>query len=243
MRAIEIVDPAPIVDRNPVRRIVRRFSERARAKRAEIFRSTFTIDQNTRILDLGYGGQANIKTVLEGTAARASNVYIADIDEAGVQRGSRKYGFVPVVIDETGPLPFPDQFFDIVYCSSVIEHVTVPKSKVWSTWSGRDFKRISLARQSDFAREIMRVGKRYFVQCPYKHFPIESHSLMPLFGWLPRFILIPALRVTNALWIKSTSPDWHLLNKRQMMQLFDGAQLVEEKVLGMTKSIMAVKDI
>jgi hypothetical protein len=242
MGAIEIANSAPAIDRNPVRRIVRHFSERARARRAEIFRQTFTIDQNTRILDLGYGGQANIKTVLEGTAAKPSNVYIADIEEAEVSRGSRKFGFVPVVIEETGPLPFPDQFFDIVYCSSVIEHVTLPKSEVWTTWSGRDFSRISLARQREFAREIMRVGKQYFVQCPYKHFPLESHSLMPLFGWLPRWMLIPALRVTNAVWIKSTSPDWHLLNKRQMMQLFDGAKLVEEKVLGMTKSIMAVKD-
>lgn len=55
------------------------------------------------------------------------SVYIADIDVELVEKGSRKYGFVPVIISESGALSFEDKFFDIVYCSSVIEHVTIIK--------------------------------------------------------------------------------------------------------------------
>ena len=31
------------------------------------------------------------------------------------------------MLDESGRLPFPDDHFDIIFCSSTIEHVTVDK--------------------------------------------------------------------------------------------------------------------
>jgi len=43
-----------------------------------------------------------------------SNVYIADIDQVTITEGSEKYGFTPVLISESGGLPFPDAFFDCV---------------------------------------------------------------------------------------------------------------------------------
>jgi hypothetical protein len=36
-------------------------------------------------------------------------------------------------------------------------------------------------------------------------------------------------------------PDWHLLNRRQFASMFEDAQIREEKWLGLTKSLMAVK--
>ena len=54
--------------------------------------------------------------------------------------------------------------FDIIYSNSVIEHV------------GRE-------RQKEFANEIMRVGKKYWVQTPYKHFPVEPHFVFPFFQY------------------------------------------------------------
>ena len=50
---------------------------------------------------------------------------------------------------------------------SVIEHVTLPKSEVWTTRSGKEFRERSLAHQRAFAREIQRVGRQFFVQTPY----------------------------------------------------------------------------
>ena len=102
-------------------------------KRASIFRDKFHIDKNTRILGLGSeGGGSNINFVLKGKSISPGNVYIADIDRILVNKGALRYGFTPVVVDESGRLPFDDGFFDIVYCSSVIEHVTAPKNIIWS---------------------------------------------------------------------------------------------------------------
>ena len=63
-------------------------------------------------------------------------------------------------------LPFADREFDLVYCSSVIEHVAP-------------------ARRAAFAAELRRVGRGWFVQTPAYSFPIEPHSLLPGAHWLP----------------------------------------------------------
>lgn len=226
---------------NPITKFIKSCSSRARARRAQIFRDNFDVDENTKILDLGSETGSNINNVLRGTQAQKENIYIADIQEELVQKGSLEFGFVPVIINESGGLPFEDNYFDIVYCSSVIEHVTVSKGKVWKLYSGRIFKEESRARQKEFAEELKRLGKQYFVQTPYRYFPIESHSWLPFIAWLPRRLLIIILRFTNLFWIKKTSPDWYLLNKLEMRKLFADANIIEEKAFGLTKSIMAVK--
>ncbi|WP_228061055.1 MULTISPECIES: class I SAM-dependent methyltransferase [unclassified Coleofasciculus] len=62
---------------------------------------------------------------------------------------------------------FEDNEFDVVFSNSVIEHVG-------------DYE-----EQHKMANEVMRVGKRYFVQTPNFYFPIEPHFVLPLFQFLP----------------------------------------------------------
>jgi SAM-dependent methyltransferase len=226
---------------NPITKLVKSISKKARKKRAIVFRNSFTIDENTKILDLGSETGSHIHSVLQGTRYNPRNVYIADIDSHYVEKGANRYGFVPLIINESESLPFEDGFFDIVFCSSVIEHVTVPKDQVWSLCSGKEFKNISSRRQQVFADEIQRLGKQYFVQTPYRHFIIESHCWLPFIAWMPRRILIPMLSFTNRFWVKKTRPDWYLLNRKQMHSLFNDARIVSEKTFGFTKSILAIK--
>ena len=226
---------------NAIIRVFRRSSARARERRAALFRGAFPLDGNTRILDLGSESGTNIRLVLSGTLVTPQNTYIADIDQQLVARGAQQFGFQPVVVGENGRLPFPDGYFDIVYCSSVIEHVTLPKNEVWSTKSGKEFRERSLAHQAAFAREIQRVGRQFFVQTPYRWFVIEAHSWLPFVGWLPRELVVPILKFSRKFWPKWTAPDWHLLNKRQLAGMFEGAEIRDEKWCGLTKSIMAVK--
>lgn len=224
-----------------VKRIVDRIRVRARAKRAAVFRKSFHIGAGTRILDIGSEDGSAIAAVLEGSGVIPENVYIADIDAAAVARGSQRYGFKSVPIPESGRLPFEDSFFDIVYCSSVIEHVTLPKTRVWEEVSGTRFREVARKRQQGFAAEIRRLGKAFFVQTPNKWFPVESHTWLPFVGYLPRRLLVPLLRLTNRIWVKRTTPDWHLLTESEMRSLFPDATIQRERVAGLTKSIMAIK--
>jgi SAM-dependent methyltransferase len=213
----------------------------ARARRAGVFREAFALGPATRILDIGSEDGSAIAAVIEGTPVRPPNVYIADIDEARVCEGARRFGFVPVPIPESGRLPFADRYFDIVYCSSVIEHVTVPKAQIWQVRSGRDFRARARPRQHEFAREIRRLGKGYYVQTPNRWFPIESHTWLPLVGWLPRPWQVRVIAISNRCWIKRTSPDWHLLTARELRALFPGAEIRRERFMGLTKSLMAIR--
>lgn len=219
------------------------FRARARAGRASVFRRHFRLGPDSRVLDIGSENGTAIAAVLQGAGVAPGNVYIADIDREAVEGGHRLYGFSPVVIPESGRLPFDDGFFDVIYCSSVIEHVTVPKADVWAVRSGREFRRIADERQTEFAREIRRLGRGYFVQTPNRWFPIESHTWLPFVGYLPRHLLVLLLALTNRFWIKRTAPDWRLLSTREMRRLFPEARIVRERVWGMTKSIMAIKGL
>ncbi|BAU48111.1 methyltransferase [Sulfurifustis variabilis] len=219
------------------------FRARARAGRAHVFRSRFRLGPGSKVLDIGSEDGSSIAAVLQGAGIAPGNVYIADIDVESVERGRRLFGFTPVVIPESGRLPFDDGFFDVVYCSSVIEHVTLPKTAVWTLRSGREFRRIADERQAEFASEIRRLGRGYFVQTPNRWFPIESHTWLPFVGYLPRRLLVPLLGVTNRVWVKRTSPDWRLLSIAEMRRLFPEARIVRERVWGMTKSIMAIKGL
>lgn len=226
---------------NPISTMVKFLSQKARKKRASIFRDAFVLSESTKILDLGSESGSHIKAILQNTPVKSENVYIADINPELIQTGKDTFGFNPVLIGESEKLPFTDGYFDIVYCSSVIEHVTIPKEQVWSIRSGENFKTLSLTRQKEFALEIQRIGKQYFVQTPYIYFPIESHSWLPFLAWLPRQLYIPILKFTNSFWVKKTNPDWNLLNKKEMSILFKNARIVPEKWFGLIKSIMAIK--
>lgn len=225
-----------------IEKIVNRVRAQARGKRARIFAENFTITSETRVIDIGSEDGSAIARVLAGTCVRPQNVFIADINEAFVKAGQNQYGFTPIVIPESGTLPFPDQFFDVVYCSSVIEHVTIPKNEVWGVRSAREFMERALAQQAVFAREIRRLGKAYFVQTPNKWFPVESHTWLPFVGYLPRRLLIPILRITNRVWVKRTTPDWYLLTARDMRVFFPDAVILREHFFGLTKSLMAIKN-
>lgn len=222
-------------------RFAHSFSANARAKRAGWFRDTFAIGETTRILDLGSENGENIHSVLAGTGCAATNVFIADIDPDAVKTGAARFGYNPVVLGESGRLPFDEGFFDIVYCSSVLEHVTVPKDEVWKIRSGKEFDTVAEAAQRAFAAEIIRVGRGFFVQTPARGFPIESHSWLPFAAQLPRPLQVQVLGLANRFWVKQTIPDFRLLNKKEFAKLFPGAEIRCERSGGMVKSLVAIK--
>ena len=224
-----------------ITKIVTFLMHHVRAKRSRIFLGCFSYTSKTRILDLGSGDGSHIASIIKKTPVMPENIYIADIDEILVAKGHKNFGFNPVTIPEFGKLPFADKYFDIVFCSSVIEHVKIPKAKVWKVPSGKNFKKLASLSQQKLAAEIVRIGKGYFVQTPNKWFPIECHSWLPFVSYLPRGLLIPFLRLSNRIWVKKTSPDWCLLSCADVKHLFPDAEIFTEKFLGLTKSIMAIK--
>jgi SAM-dependent methyltransferase len=117
--------------------------------------------------------------------------------------------------DPAEGLPYADGEFDLVYCSSVIEHVPGP-------------------RRQAFAAELRRVGRGWFVQTPAYSFPIEPHSLLPAAHWLPS-----GLR--RRYWRLGAAGEWEdieLLRRGELEALFGPARA--ERVAGLVKSWVCV---
>jgi ubiquinone/menaquinone biosynthesis C-methylase UbiE len=220
---------------NPLLTLRRAYSDRARNKRAQMFRSFFPDLRGEAVLDLGGGKGEHIARVLPGHA----NITIADYDETHLEIARTKFGYRCVRMDGAERLQFDDGAFDIVYCNSVIEHVTGPRDIVLNIREKSRFEAMGWEHQQRFAAEIRRIAKSYFVQTPYKWFPIESHTITPSFvQWLPRPAQLACYRAVPK---KRTTPDFRLLTISEMRRLFPDADIVFERSLGMVKSIIAVK--
>lgn len=140
-----------------------------------------------------------------------------DMDITGVDLVERPdYPGPFVLADAAEGLPFAEEEFDFVYCSSVIEHVAPP-------------------RRAAFATELRRVGKGWLVQTPALSFPIEPHSLLPAAHWLP-----PGLR--RHYWRLGAAGGWEeisLLKRAELEELFGPA--LPERVGPLAKSWVCVR--
>jgi ubiquinone/menaquinone biosynthesis C-methylase UbiE len=134
-----------------------------------------------------------------------------------------------VVGDARNMLNFQSNEFDIVFSNSVIEHVG------------------SYHEQRQMANEVMRVGKKYFVQTPYLFFPIEPHFIFPLFQFFPINLRVWLLTNFSLGWYGKVVPQQkakeivtsiRLLSQREFVNLFPKAKLYKEKLFGLTKSLI-----
>jgi hypothetical protein len=219
-------------------RLALAYSERARARRGRLFRELLPLTDDDRLLDLGSEDGSHIA----GLIPFRRNVWIADIAAEALARGAERYGFHTTLLDETGRLPFPDGHFDCVFCSSVIEHVTVDKDALDDYPTQAAFRSAAWERQRILAAEIARVGRRFFVQTPHRWFPIESHTWLPVVVvLLPRRAQIRLIASLNRWWPKRTAADFSLLTTSEMEALFPGAEIFRERSFGMTKSLIAIR--
>lgn len=125
-----------------------------------------------------------------------------------------------------------DNSYDLVHSNSVIEHV--------GNWH----------RMRAMASHVRRLAPSYFVQTPNFWFPFEPHFRCPIFHWLPEQVRYRLLLTFNlGFGGRQHSVDAAmesvqsacLLDARQFATLFDDADIVRERVLLMTKSLMVIR--
>jgi hypothetical protein len=191
-----------------------------RVKRFQLFLERLQVKSTDRILDVG--GRAE---TWEGTGLEGS-VTLLNVEHSE----NRREPFRRITADACEMSALPDRSFDVVFSNSVIEHVG-------------DFD-----RQQKMAREVQRVSAKYWVQTPYKHFPLEPHFLFPFYQYLPRSSRIAVGKIWPFSHAKVLGLDpvreadniW-LLNRRQFTSLFNDAVILDERFGGMTKSLVAAR--
>ena len=191
------------------------------------------------ILDLGGGNGSHFNSVLPDH----QNVVVADHWEPDLAQASDMFGYETVRLDGSDDrLPFKDGEVDIVFCSSVIEHVTGPKDEMVAMNDAKAFADRAWKHQTKFAQEIRRISKGYFVQTPHRRFPIEHHTYLPQpIIYFPRPFQRRLLKTIAPVWPADVQPDWRLLDETEMIELFPDSELVLEKSGGFVKSVTAVR--
>jgi len=180
------------------------------------------------IIDVG--GTQQYWNIVDPDYLTSRNVSITVVNLAGSPMPTDNGPFTFVEGDGC-QLDFADGAFDIAHSNSVVEHV--------GDW----------AHMVRFAGELKRVARHYFVQTPNWWFPIEPHSLCPLFHWLPKPWEISLVRHFKlGHWPRARSVDEavrivesaRLLNKPMMRELF-GDQIIVERIMFLPKSLIAVR--
>lgn len=129
-------------------------------------------------------------------------------------------------------LPFKKGEFDLVFSNSVIEHVGSKKN------------------QKIFAEQVKKISDKYIVQTPSFWFPLEPHSLIPFFQFIPhhlRAILIMIFNINYFPKSKSykealkVSRSTIMLTKKEFRALFPEGELYTEKLFGLPKSYTVIK--
>ncbi|WP_336966206.1 methyltransferase domain-containing protein [Sphingobium aquiterrae] len=127
---------------------------------------------------------------------------------------------------------FADNSFDIVHSNSVIEHV--------GQWP----------EVEAMAREVRRLAPHYYLQTPNIAFPYEPHFRSLFIHWYPEPIRAAMLLRRARGFIKKQADmngamleiqAINLLSTRQMAHLFPDARIEHERILGFSKSIIAIR--
>jgi ubiquinone/menaquinone biosynthesis C-methylase UbiE len=192
-----------------------RLQYRSRRRKFELFMNVLRPTAQDLVLDCG-GGDSSYFEALYPWPER---IVVLDIARANQQPGAS----MPVCADGLY-LPFRDQTFDIIWSNAVVEHVG-------------DF-----TRQRQFARELRRVGRSYFVTTPWKGFPIELHYKLPLYQFVPKIAQRWLSRRYAIGWYpKGQWEDINLLWQRQLQLLFPDARVFKHQITPWPETLIAYR--
>jgi hypothetical protein len=109
---------------------------------------------------------------------------------------------------------------EVAFSNSVIEHLG------------------SFEQQVEFAAELQRVGKRFFLQTPNKWFPIEPHYLFPMFQFFPVSVQRWLHTHFDIGTFRKTDPfgTIRLMSKSELRRIFPNARVVPERIGPFVKS-------
>jgi hypothetical protein len=198
--------------------------ERWRSGRWERFAETFTDIDSMSVIDLGGTAEA-----WRRAPVRPASLHIVNLapEAADVPAWIR--------VDQADACNLPTHIssgrYDLVFSNSVIEHV-----------GGH-------SQRQRFADAIHALADRHWVQTPYRYFPVEPHWLFPGFQFLPlaaraRISLHWPLAHSHASNREEgvrQAMGVELLSHTEMVFYFPNSTIWNERVLGLVKSLVAIK--
>jgi hypothetical protein len=185
-----------------------------RLKRMNEMLSLMQLPQNARIIDLGG------TTELWESINHDYHITLVNLStHQQIITNPKKYEFL---IGDACDLHriFKDNSFDMVFSNSVIEHV------------GDE------SRQAQFAAEVHRLSRAFWIQTPSPVFPLEAHTAVPFYWSLPtrwRENMLTRWSETYPAWVEMLR-ETRVLSRKRMIELFPNAMQKTERFLCIEKS-------
>ena len=201
--------------------------ERMRVARWERFRRCFPGIENMSVLDLGGTAEMWLRAPV-----RAKHVHLINLEEHPAELPDWITAEVADVTDEAVAAELgANGGYDLVFSNSTIEHV-----------GGHSQRR-------KFVSAVESLAPLHWIQTPYRYFPVEPHFVAPGFQFLPLAARARLVRRWPLVHSRPDSPESamdaviniELLTRTEMRYLFPGSVLLSERVLGVPKSLIAVR--
>jgi hypothetical protein len=202
-------------------------SNRMRAKRFEYFNQLFDrLPKPIRMLDVG--GTVRFWECRGWTERSDVDITLLNL----VEEESTSKNIHSTVGDATALDCYNDGDFDVVFSNSVIEHL------------------FTFDSQRAMASEVARVGKAFWIQTPNYWFPIEPHFHWLGWQWYPRSVRVAMIQrikcghrgpCSTKQAAEAAVDEVRLMSHREMQEVFPKAQIWRERVLGATKSLVAIQ--
>ena len=207
--------------RNHYIRLLRHFSRRSRFKKFELFEAVLEPRPADRILDIGASGRVFTTYSFEDFYSHPERITGGGVDFEEVRTARLEHPRSRYIVLDGCSLPFPDQSFDIVFSNAVIEHI------------------LGDGRQERFAREVMRVGKSWFVTTPNYWFPFESHYHLPFIQFVPRELQRVYNRLLGTHIAKGEVQELALLSARGLQKLFPTGSIKRVRITFWPETLVA----
>jgi hypothetical protein len=200
----------------------RSLASRARRRRWDLLLEMFPTLSEMSVIDLGGVAVQWLQAPVRPASLTVVNIVRQPVD-----------GGAEVFVGDACSLP-PELLarrFDLVYSNSVLDQV------------GGHYRRLQ------FADTVRALGERHWIQTAYRYFPLDAYTLFPAQQLLP-LQLRAAISRRWPLGYRHAREERESvlvnlevdeLSKTALRAYFPGAEIISERVLGMTKSLIAVK--
>ncbi|WP_018830330.1 class I SAM-dependent methyltransferase [Salinispora tropica] len=200
------------------------FGAKRRARRAAWLSDTFPDLAEMNVLDLGGRVESWAKVPV-----RPAHVHVVNLEPLPTELPDW------AEVDHADACELPKRIlgrrYDLVFSNSVLEHVG------------------GYERRRRMAEAIRELAPEYWVQTPYRYFPIEPHWVAPAMQFLP----VSARVVVARKWPLAYTPGksyeaamrqvltTELIGRAELRYLFPDAGIRNERLLGLTKSLIAIR--
>ncbi len=201
----------------------RSMSARARSRRWRRFLETFPTLDEMSVLDLGGTPEYWTRAPVRPSHVTTLNLRASTATEAWITSRQGDACAPPPDVQAT--------HFDLVVSNSLIEHV-----------GGH-------AQRQRLAYVIQSMANRHWIQTPYRYFPVEPHWLFPGLQFLPFAIRVGITRAWP-IGHRHTKDEQaaivsvhevELIGIKQMRSYFPDSALWLERLLGLPKSLVAIR--